>query len=323
MNGEVRKAVIPAAGLGTRFLPATKAQPKEMLPLVDKPAIQYVVEEAISVGITDILIITGRGKRSLEDHFDRSFELEYHLEQAGHTELLKSVRAIAELADIHYVRQGAPLGLGHAVAAAADHVGNEPFVVMLGDDIMDQSSGVLANMLKAHERHGRSVVALKEVPYEEVSAYGCAEAEPVEPGLVRLRGLVEKPSPAEAPSNLAVIGRYVFTPAIFEALRQVKPGKGGEIQLTDAIGLLLGEQAVYGYVFSNGRYDTGNKLDWLKATVELALQREDLGEPFAEFLRQKVASLDASEQRGTMPVTKGRPGTTKKTRGAEMTGATS
>lgn len=293
MKGAVRKAVIPAAGLGTRFLPATKAQPKEMLPLVDKPAIQYVVEEAISVGIKDILIITGRGKRSLEDHFDRSFELEYHLERAGHLDLLASVRAIADMADIHYVRQGAPLGLGHAVAAAADHVGDEPFVVMLGDDIMDESSKVLSNMLKAHERHGRSVVALKEVPPEEVSSYGCADTEPVEPGLVRLRGLVEKPNAAEAPSNLAVIGRYIFTPAIFDALAKVKPGKGGEIQLTDAIVLLLAEQAVYGHVFHDGRYDTGNKLDWLKATVELALRREDLGGPFADFLRHKVAAMEA------------------------------
>lgn len=284
----VRKAVIPAAGLGTRFLPATKAQPKEMLPLVDKPAIQYVVEEALSVGIRDILIITGRGKRSLEDHFDRSFELEYRLKESGRLEDLERVRQIAEMADIHYVRQGEPRGLGHAVSVARDHVGDEPFAVLLGDDIMDERSPVLSNMIRAHERHGRSVIALKEVSAEEISSYGCARAEPVEPSLVRVKELVEKPSAAEAPSNLAVIGRYVFTPQIFEVLSHVKPGKGGEIQLTDAIAQLMEDQAVYGHVFGEGRYDTGNKLDWLKATVELALRRDDLAEPFLAFLRSVV-----------------------------------
>src|ERR1700722_11859344 len=232
MAQPVLKAVIPAAGLGTRFLPATKAQPKEMLPLVDKPAIQYVVEEAVSVGITDILVITGRGKRSLEDHFDRSFELEYYLEQGGKTAELEEMRRIADMADMHYVRQGEPLGLGHAVAAAREHVADQPFVVMLGDDIMHERAGVLEDMLNIHQRFDRSVVALKEVGASEISSYGCAAAEPVEEKLVRILDIVEKPEPEDAPSNLAVMGRYVLTPEIFDALDRVEPGKGGEIQLT-------------------------------------------------------------------------------------------
>ena len=280
--------MIPAAGLGTRFLPASKAQPKEMLPVVDKPAIQYVVEEAVRAGIRDILIITGRGKRSLEDHFDRSFELEAELASKDKSDLLDEVRAIADMADIHYVRQGEPRGLGHAVGVARQHVGSEPFVVMLGDDIMHDGSRVLEDMLGIYERYGRSVVALKEVARHEVSSYGCAQPEPVEEGLVRLLGLVEKPEPEDAPSNLAIMGRYVFTPEIFDALDEVEPGTGGEIQLTDAIGLLLKEQTVYGHVFEEGRYDIGNKLDYLRATVELALEREDLGPAFRSFLVELV-----------------------------------
>ena len=284
MRPGVRKAVIPAAGLGTRFLPATKAQPKEMLPVVDKPAIQYVVEEAVRAGLHDILIITGRGKRSLEDHFDRSFELEHYLEAGERFEQLKEVRAIAEMAEIHYVRQQEPRGLGHAVGVARDHVGDEPFVVLLGDDIMAESSSVLEEMLAVHERYGRSVVALKEFPREEISAFGCVDPEPVEDSLVRLRDIVEKPSPDAAPSNLAVMGRYVFTPEIFEALATVKPGRGGEIQLTDAMALLLEDQEIFGYVFDAGRYDIGQKLDYLRATVELAIGREDVGPAFRAFL---------------------------------------
>jgi len=285
---DVRKAVIPAAGLGTRFLPATKAQPKEMLPVVDKPAIQYVVEEAVRSGIDDILIITGRGKRSLEDHFDRNFELEYYLEDRGKTEDLEDVRELAELADIHYVRQGEPLGLGHAVAVARKHVGDNPFVVMLGDDIMDERSPTLENMIETYGRYGRSVIALAEFPLEEISSYGCVAPEKVSDQLVRVLDIVEKPAPEDAPSNLAVMGRYVFTPEIFDALDKVKPGHGGEIQLTDAIALLLAEQTVYGYVFEGGRYDIGKKLDYLRATVELALDREDLGPAFGDFLREVV-----------------------------------
>ena len=288
MSRKVVKAVIPAAGLGTRFLPATKVSPKEMLPLVDKPAIQYVVEEAVRAGIRDILIITGRGKRTLEDHFDRNFELEHYLEARGKHQDAADMRAIAEMADIHYVRQAEPLGLGHAVGVARQHVGNEPFVVMLGDDIMHATSTVLQEMLGVYERYGRTVVAVKEFPREEVSLYGAIKPEVVEDNLVRVLDVIEKPLPDEAPSNMAVIGRYVFTPEIFECLERVEPGKGGEIQLTDAIRLLLSDQTVYGYVFEHGRYDTGNKLDWLRATVELALEREDLGPPFRAFLTELV-----------------------------------
>ncbi|HZQ26629.1 MAG TPA: UTP--glucose-1-phosphate uridylyltransferase GalU [Acidimicrobiales bacterium] len=284
----VRKAVIPAAGLGTRFLPATKAQPKEMLPLVDKPAIQWVVEEAVRAGIRDILIITGRGKRSIEDHFDRTFELEYYLEAGHKVDQLKEMQEIAEMADIHYVRQGEPKGLGHAVSAARQHVGNEPFAVLLGDDIMHERSRVLEEMLLAHERFGRSVIALKPVEPAEISFYGCAKAHDVDGSVVRVEEIVEKPAPEEAPSNLAVMGRYVFTPEIFDALEQVTPGKGGELQLTDAISILLDRQEVYGWCFESGRYDIGNKLDYLKATVELALEREDLGPAFAAFLDDVV-----------------------------------
>lgn len=287
MSTAIRKAVIPAAGLGTRFLPATKAQPKEMLPLVDTPAIQYVVEEAVAVGIRDILIITGRGKRTLEDHFDRTFELEYYLERSGKGEELKQVQALADMADIHYVRQGEPRGLGHAVSVARQHVGDEPFAVLLGDDIMCDAS-VLHGMLRVYGKYGRSVVALKEFPREEMSAYGCVRPERVDEDLVRILDIVEKPSAEEAPSTLAVMGRYVLTPEIFDVLDRVRPGKGGEIQLTDAIGMLIADQTVYGYVFEEGRYDIGKKLDYLRATVELAIERDDLGPEFRAFLADLV-----------------------------------
>ena len=289
MADAVRKAVIPAAGLGTRFLPATKAQPKEMLPVVDKPAIQYVVEEAVRAGIDDILIITGRGKRSLEDHFDRSIELEVALEASGKHDQLSEVRGLADLADIHYVRQGEALGLGHAVSVTRKHVGDEPFIVMLGDDIMDDRSTVLEDMIGVHERTGSSVVAFKSFPPEEISSYGCAASEPTDQeNLVRLRGIVEKPAPEDAPSDLAVMGRYLFTSEIFDAIDRTKPGVGGEIQLTDAIAILLAERPVYGWVFDEGRFDIGKKLDYLRATVELALDRDDLGPEFAEFLAEVV-----------------------------------
>jgi len=285
----VHKAVIPAAGLGTRFLPATKSSPKEMLPVVDKPAIQYVVEEAVQAGLTDILIITGRGKRAVEDHFDRNFELEHYLEQSGKHELLKEVQFASDLADIHYVRQKDPLGLGHAVSVARDHVGDEPFVVLLADDIMVDDAALLTSMLDVHEAHASSVVALMEVTPDEISSYGCAEpdAAPVD-SVVRIKRIVEKPSPADALSNLAVIGRYLFTAEIFDMLDRIEPGKGGELQLTDAIALLLGEQTVFGRVCSEGRYDVGQKLDFLRANVELALARPDLGPPFADYLRTVV-----------------------------------
>jgi UTP--glucose-1-phosphate uridylyltransferase len=284
----VTKAVIPAAGLGTRFLPATKAQPKEMLPVVDKPAIQYVVEEAVAAGIDDILIITGRNKRSLEDHFDRNFELEYQLQAKGKMGDLAEVVELAELADIHFVRQGEPLGLGHAVSVARKHVGNEPFVVMLGDDIMDEHSTVLKDMIKTFDEQGSSVVALMEVPHQDISAYGCAAVSDRDGALCRITEIVEKPAPEVAPSNLAVMGRYLFTPAIFHELEHVEPGVGGEIQLTDAIATLLAREPVFGYVFSEGRFDIGKKIDYLRATVELALQREDLGPEFRSFLAEVV-----------------------------------
>jgi UTP--glucose-1-phosphate uridylyltransferase len=284
MTSSVRKAVIPAAGLGTRFLPVTKAQPKEMIPVVDKPAIQYVVEEAVDAGCDDILIITGRSKRAIEDHFDRNAELELELEQRGKLTELAEVRRLADLADIHYVRQGEPLGLGHAISVARKHVGEEPFCVLLGDDLMD-GPDLLKRMIAYHDRVGRSVIALMEVEPAQISSYGSAAVTPAgDENLVRIEGLVEKPSPEDAPSNLAVMGRYVFTPEIFDALVEVKPGKNGELQLTDAIEILLGRQEVYGLTFSTGRFDTGNKLDYLKATVELALRRDDLGPDLGKWL---------------------------------------
>ncbi len=287
----VRKAVIPAAGLGTRFLPATKAQPKEMLPVVDKPAIQYVVEEAAAAGLTDLLVITGRNKRAIEDHFDRSPELERELAAGGKHGLVEEMEAVAALATPHYVRQGEPLGLGHAVGTARHHVGDESFAVLLPDDIMVDESAVLTSMLDAHRRTGATVVALRQVPHDEIAFYGCADPAPDDgSGLVRLAGIVEKPAPADAPSDLAVMGRYVFGPQIFDAIERTTPGKGGEIQLTDAIALLLAEEPVYGYVFSAGRYDIGNKIDYLRAMVELAAARPDLGPAFRAFLREFVAT---------------------------------
>ncbi len=284
----VRKAVIPAAGLGTRFLPATKAQPKEMLPVVDTPSIQYVVEEAAHAGLTDILIVTGRRKRAIEDHFDRSFELEFYLEAQKKFDELKQVREISDMATMHYIRQKDPLGLGHAVLVAEGHVGHEPFAVLLGDDLIHHSVPLLSEMLRVHERYGRSVIAVQEVPAEDISHYGSIEPEFVEEHLARVLSIVEKPSSEEAPSNLAAIGRYVLTPDIFDALRETPPGRGGEIQLTDAINLLAKEHAVYAYQFDHGRYDVGNKLDYLKATVEFALERADVGEDFRTYLRGLV-----------------------------------
>jgi len=283
----VRKAVIPAAGLGTRFLPVTKSQPKEMLPLVDKPAIQYVVEQAVSAGIRDLLIITGRGKRTIEDHFDRSFELEWRLEQAGKDEKLKVVREISEMADVHYIRQRDPKGLGAAVAMAEHHVNNEPFAVLLGDDIIT-TPNILREMVDVYDRYGRSVICGMEVPRSEMNLYGAIQPEFVEENLARVVSIVEKPTPEEAPSNLAAIGRYILTPEIFDALRETAPDRGGEIQLTDAINLLAQQQTVYAYLFEGVRYDIGKKLDYLRATVELAIDRDDLGPEFRAFLADLV-----------------------------------
>jgi UTP--glucose-1-phosphate uridylyltransferase len=285
---KVRKAVIPAAGLGTRFLPATKAQPKEMLPVVDTPAIQLVVEEAVRAGLTDILIITGRNKRSIEDHFDRNVELEVFLEEKGKFDELKMVRALSEMANIHFIRQGEALGLGHAVSVAEPHVGGEAFAVMLGDDLIHESMPLLPEMLRVHEKYGRSVIAAQEVSKEEISLYGCITPEFVDDNLARVVSVIEKPTREEATSNLAAIGRYVFTPEIFGAIRETKPGRGNEIQLTDAINLLALDQAVYAFTFDHGRYDVGNKLDYLKATVEMALERDDVGVAFRNYLADIV-----------------------------------
>ena len=286
----MRKAVIPAAGLGTRFLPATKAMPKEMLPLVDKPAIQYVVEEAVRAGLTDIVMITGRNKRPLEDHFDREPTLEHALERKGDFSKLAAVRASSTLADIHYVRQGDPLGLGHAVLRARRHVGHEPFAVLLGDDLIDEQEDILAEMALVQAATGGSVVALMEVEPSEISAYGCADVVPGagDDGFLRIRGLVEKPAAAEAPSNLAVIGRYVLHPRIFDVLAETGPGRGGEIQLTDALQTLaLADgpgSGVYGVVFRGRRFDTGDKLSYLKAAFTLAVERDDVGPGLREWL---------------------------------------
>jgi len=286
---KVKKAVIPAAGLGTRFLPVTKSLPKEMLPIVDKPSIQYVMEEAIAAGLTDVLIITGRGKGAIEDHFDRNVELEHALERSGKLDELAQVRVVSDFADVHFIRQRDPLGLGHAVSVARDHVGDESFVVILGDDIMVDGGALLRSMIEVHDREQASVLALLAVEPDEISAYGCAEYDDVGESFGRVRGVVEKPQPADAKSNLAVIGRYVFTPGIFAALDRITPGVGGELQLTDAIALLLDVEPVYGRVFTEGRYDIGQKLDFLRANIELALERPDLGPELAQYLRDLVA----------------------------------
>jgi UTP--glucose-1-phosphate uridylyltransferase len=289
------KAVIPVAGLGTRFLPATKATPKEMLPIIDKPAIQYVVEEAVAAGLLDVLMITGRNKRPLEDHFDRNHELEHILLGKGETDRLARVRESTGLADIHYVRQGDPRGLGHAVLCAAAHVGREPFAVLLGDDLIDPRDAVLPRMIETRERWGGSVVALMEVPPEKMHLYGCAAVEPTgSEGLLRVVDLVEKPDPGSAPSSYAVIGRYVLDPRIFDVLRRTPTGRGGEIQLTDGLRRLLRTEAgqssqVHGVVFDGRRYDTGDRAEFLRTTVRLACEREDLGQDFREWLLSFVA----------------------------------
>jgi UTP--glucose-1-phosphate uridylyltransferase len=284
----IRKAVIPVAGLGTRFLPATKAQPKEMLPIVDKPVIQYIVEEAVKAGIRQIIFITGRHKRAIEDHFDRNLELERALEEKRKEELLKIVREISELADFIYIRQKEPLGLGHAILTAEPAVGNEPFAVFLGDDVMLSEPPAIKQLIDVFNKFRCSVLGLEEVPEEEVSKYGIAGGREVERGVIKVEELVEKPSKEEAPGNLAIAGRYILTPGIFEALRETKPGKGGEIQLTDAIAKLSEREAVYGRIMEGKRYDTGNKLGFLEATVDFALMREELREPFLKFLKEKL-----------------------------------
>ena len=298
----ISKAVIPAAGLGTRFLPATKATPKEMLPVVDKPAIQYVVEEAVAAGLDDVLMVTGRNKRPLEDHFDRNYELESALENKGDAERLAKVQESSDLATMHYVRQGDPKGLGHAVLCAAPHVGHEPFAVLLGDDLIDPRDPLLQRMIEVQEIYGGSVVALMEVEPEQIHLYGCAAVETTEDSdVVQVTGLVEKPDRAEAPSNYAIIGRYVLDPHIFDILRKTEPGRGNEIQLTDALQQLAQTHSsaaaatgsaggpVHGVVFKGRRYDTGDRGDYLRAIVRLACEREDLGPDFRAWLQRYVA----------------------------------
>jgi UTP--glucose-1-phosphate uridylyltransferase len=287
MKTRVRKAVFPAAGLGTRFLPATKAQPKEMLPLVDKPIIQYVIEEAVAAGLTNIIIVTGRGKNAIEDHFDVSYELERLLQERGKTDLLEQVRAISNMISVSYVRQGEAMGLGHAVLVARDLVGDEPFAVMLGDDIIDSRVPCMKQMVDVFERHGGPVIAVHQVPPEEISAYGVIDGSP-EPGedrVYRIRDLVEKPAREEAPSDLAIIGRYILTPDVFEALEKTPRDAGGEIQLTNGLRDLRKKRDMFGYRFEGTRHDAGNKLGFLKATVEFALKRDDLGGAFRAYLK--------------------------------------
>lgn len=284
----ILKAVIPAAGLGTRLLPATKSQPKEMLPIVDRPAIQYVVDEAIDSGIRDLLIISGRGKRSLEDHFDRSVELESFLLAKGDNEMLAVLREIADGADFFYIRQKEPKGLGHAVSCARRHIANEPFAVMLGDDIFVSEPPALAQMMDFYERQPGIVVAIQEVPAELTGLYGIVSGEPISDSVFRVDDLIEKPAAGTAPSNLAIVGRYIFPPEIFEALEQTEPDARGEIQLTDAIRKLINHVPIYGYRFIGKRYDIGSRLSYLTTNIELALQRPDLRDDLLAFLKELI-----------------------------------
>jgi UTP--glucose-1-phosphate uridylyltransferase len=290
----IRKAIIPAAGLGTRFLPATKAMPKEMLPIIDKPGIQYIVEEAVASGIEDILIVTGKGKRAIEDHFDSYYELEENLRQHGKFDLLSEVVKASELMDIHYIRQKEPKGLGHAIWCARKFIGNEPFAVLLGDDIVQSPVPCLKQMMDVYDRTQGSVLAVKTVGREEVSRYGIVDPDPsggLSGPLLRVKGLVEKPSPETAPSNVAIIGRYILTPAIFDLLETQNTGAGGEIQLTDAISRLLNDEPVYAYHFDGIRYDTGEKLGYLKTIIDFALERPDLKDQVREYLTAKLRDL--------------------------------
>ncbi len=285
-NNSITKAVFPAAGLGTRFLPATKASPKEMMPLVDKPLIQYVVEEAVSSGIEEVVLITGRAKRAIEDHFDVAFELEEDLKAKGKHKLLSEVQRIANLVTFCYIRQKKALGLGHAVLTAKRVVGNEPFAVLLGDDIIDARVPALKQMMDVYQRYPATILAIQKVQKSQTGQYGVIDAKKIEDGVYLVKDLVEKPSPAEAPSNLAIIGRYILTPEIFGALERTKPGKGGEIQLTDGLRLLMQKQPIYAYEFDGVRHDAGDKLGFLKATVEFGLKNHEFGDDFRSYLKK-------------------------------------
>lgn len=284
---KIRKAIIPAAGLGTRFLPATKAMPKEMLPIVNKPTIQYIVEEAVESGIEDIIIVTGKGKRAIEDHFDTSFELEYNLREKGKMSLLAEVQKASNMADIHYIRQKEPKGLGHAIWCARAFIGHEPFAVLLGDDIVRADKPCLQQLIEVYERYEVSVIGVQTVRDEEVSRYGIVEGHPIGPGLYNIGSLIEKPGQDEAPSNLAIMGRYILTPAIFEQLSLQEPGAGGEIQLTDALAQLNEHEEIYAYEFDGKRYDVGEKLGFITTTIEFAMQHAELREELLAYLEEK------------------------------------
>ena len=282
---KVRKAVIPAAGLGTRFLPATKAQPKEMLPIVDKPTIQYIIEEAVESGIEEILIISGRNKRSIEDHFDKSFELERELLEQGKEDLLKEVQKISNLANVYYIRQKEPKGLGHAIGCAETFVKDEPFAVLLGDDIVDSKTPCLKQLVDCHSQYRTSIIGVQEVPKEDVSKYGIVEGKFIEDNVYIVNNLIEKPRPEETSSNIAILGRYIVNPGIFDAIRDTKPGRNGEIQFTDALRILKETEVMYAYCFEGRRYDVGDKLGFLIATVDFALKRDDLRDGLTDYLK--------------------------------------
>lgn len=284
---KVKKAIIPAAGLGTRFLPATKAQPKEMLPIVDKPTIQYIIEEAVASGIEEILIITGRNKKCIEDHFDKSVELEMELEKAGKSELLELVRDISDMVDIHYIRQKEPKGLGHAIHCAKTFVGNEPFAVLLGDDVVDSEVPCLKQLIDCYSEYKTTILGVQTVPESETNKYGIVDGIHIEDRVYKVKDLVEKPSVDEAPSNVAILGRYIITPQIFDILENTEPGKGGEIQLTDALKTLISQEAMYAYNFQGRRYDVGDKLGFLQATIEFALKKEELRDRFLDYLKSR------------------------------------
>ena len=297
---KVRKAVIPAAGLGTRFLPATKAQPKEMLPIVDKPTLQYIIEEAVESGIEEILVITGRNKTSIEDHFDKSVELELELERKGKHELLKIVRDITDMVTIHFIRQKEPKGLGHAIYCAKSYVGNEPFAVMLGDDIVENDGGkpCLKQMIEMYDQYKTTILGVQEIPKENTNKYGIVDGSYIEDRIYKVKDLVEKPDVDKAPSNIAILGRYVINPEIFEILENTKPGKGGEIQLTDALKELVSREAMYAYIFEGRRHDVGDKQGFLEATVEFALKRDELREGFLDYLESILKKERGQKQEG-------------------------
>ena len=290
MQSKVKKAVIPAAGLGTRFLPATKAQPKEMLPIVDKPTLQYIIEEAVESGIEEILIITGRNKKSIEDHFDKSVELELELQQKGKKELLEIVQKISNMINIHYIRQKEPNGLGHAIHCAKSFIGDEPFAVMLGDDVVDAEKPCLKQLIEAYEEYHTTILGVQQVANEDVDKYGIVEGKYIENGIYKVKDLIEKPDIETAPSNIAILGRYIITPEIFDILENTKPGKNGEIQLTDGLKTLCKNQAMYAYVFEGKRYDVGDKLGFLEATVDFALKNPELRDGFLEYMKKTVSS---------------------------------